>query len=164
MDSLNDSILVSVKKMLGLEDEYTPFDTDIMIDINAALMKLTQLGVGPKEGFQVTDYNNSWSEFITNDVLLGGVKTYVYLQVKMLFDPPTNSFVMDAMQRQADEIGWRLNVQAESVETFDWMDDDKPGGGSGGCHPHHRPRTRIEIGFDPEEQTIEFDFVKKEKT
>ena len=123
MDKLNDSILVTIKKMLGLEDQYTPFDTDVIIHINAALMTLTQLGVGPKEGFQISDYNETWSSFLTNEVQLGAVRTYVYLKVKMAFDPPTNSFVMDAMKQQAEEIGWRLNVMAESVEEFDFMKD-----------------------------------------
>lgn len=123
-DQMSDSILVTIKKMLGLEDAYTPFDTDVMIFINAALMNLTQLGVGPKEGFTISDYDTKWSDFLTNEVKLGAVKTYVYLKVKMAFDPPTNSFVMDAMKQQAEEIGWRLNVQAESVEKFDFMHED----------------------------------------
>ena len=123
-DQMSDSILVTIKKMLGLEDAYTPFDTDVMIFINAALMNLTQLGVGPKEGFTISDYDTKWSDFLTNEVKLGAVKTYVYLKVKMAFDPPTKSFVMDAMKQQAEEIGWRLNVQAESVEKFDFMHED----------------------------------------
>ena len=90
-DQMGDSILVTIKKMLGLEDNYTPFDVDVMVHINAALMSLTQLGIGPKEGFTITDYTQTWSDFITNEVKLGAVKTYVYLKVKMVFDPPTNS-------------------------------------------------------------------------
>lgn len=123
-DQMSDSILVTIKKMLGLEECYTPFDTDVRVLINSAIMSLTQLGVGPKEGFIVSDYNERWSDFITNEVKLGAVKTYIYLKVKMLFDPPTNSYVMDAMKQQAEEIGWRLNVQAESVEKFDFMNED----------------------------------------
>lgn len=123
-DQMSDSILVTIKKMLGLEDAYTPFDTDVMIFINAALMNLTQLGVGSKEGYTISDYDTKWSDFLTNETKLGAVKTYVYLKVKMAFDPPTNSFVMDAMKQQAEEIGWRLNVQAESVEKFDFMHED----------------------------------------
>ena len=123
-DQMEDSIVVTIKKMLGLEDDYTPFDTDVIVQINAALMSLTQLGVGPKEGFLVTDYSETWSDFITSEVKLGAVKTYIYLKVKMMFDPPTNSYVMDAMKQQAEEIGWRLNVQAESVEKFDFMHED----------------------------------------
>lgn len=123
MDSINESILDSIKKMLGLEEDYTPFDTDIIIHINSALMNLQQLGVGPKEGFEISDSTATWSEFLTNNTKLNSAKTYVYLYVRMLFDPPTNSFVMDAMKKQLEELGWRLNVQAESVETFDFIND-----------------------------------------
>lgn len=121
MDEFHDSILFTIKKMLGLDDEYTPFDVDVTVNINSAIMTLTQLGVGPKEGFHVSGYAEKWSDFLTNEVMLGGAKTYIYLKVKMLFDPPTNSFVMEAMKQQAEEIGWRLNVAAESVEHFDFM-------------------------------------------
>ena len=121
---MDDSILNSVKKMLGLDDEYTPFDTDVIININSALMTLTQLGIGPREGFEITDSSSTWGEFLTNPTKLGAVKNYVYLSVRILFDPPSNSFVLDAMKRQLEEIGWRLNVQAESVETFDFVTDD----------------------------------------
>lgn len=123
-DQMSDSIFVTIKKMLGMEDDYTPFDTDVIVFINTALMQLTQLGVGPKEGFTISDYNEKWSDFLINEVKLGAVKTFVYLKVKMMFDPPTNSFVMDAMKQQAEEIGWRLKVQAESVEKFDFMHKD----------------------------------------
>ena len=118
-DQMSDSIFVTIKKMLGIE----PFDTDVKIHINAALMSLTQMGIGPKEGFTISDYHEKWSDFITNEVKLGAVKDYVYLRVKMLFDPPTNSYLMDAMKQQAEEMLWRLNVQAESVEKFAFMDE-----------------------------------------
>lgn len=121
MDRINDSIVATIKKMLGLDDVYTPFDVDVIIHINAALMTLCQMGIGPKSGFTVSDYDEKWSDFLVNDVNLGAVKTYIYLQVKMLFDSPTNSFVMDAMKKQSEEILWRLNVQAESVEAMDFM-------------------------------------------
>lgn len=119
-----ESIIPSIKKMLGLDDDYTPFDMDVIVHINSAFMKLTQLGVGPKEGFEVTDYDQTWDQFVTNNVKLGAVKNYVYLQVKMMFDPPTNSYIMDAMKQQADELGWRLNVMAESVEDFDFIHEE----------------------------------------
>ena len=124
MDLINDSILLTIKKMLGLDDEYTPFDTDVIIHINSALMTLNQLGIGPKGGFEISDASSTWSDFLTNSVNLGSVKNYVYLSVKMLLDPPTNSFVLDAMKRQVEELGWRLNIQAESAETFDFVADD----------------------------------------
>ena len=140
MDQNTDSIFASIKKMLGLEDSYTPFDADVLVHINAALMKLCQMGIGPKEGFMVSDYSETWSDFLTNRVKLGAVKTYVYLQVRMMFDPPTNSFVMDALKAQSDEILWRLNVQAESVEQMPFMREE---GLNRGANP-------INVGVDPE--------------
>lgn len=124
MDRMTDSILVTIKKMLGVGDSYTPFDTDIMVHTNSAILNLTQMGIGPKEGFIVTDYDQKWSDFLTNEVNLEAAKTYIYLQVKMLFDPPTNSFVMDSMEKQCEKLLWRMNVQAESVEKFDFMHPD----------------------------------------
>lgn len=124
MDRMSDSILATIKKMLGLDDGYTPFDTEILVHINAAFMTLCQMGIGPKEGYNVTDYDQTWSNFLVNQVMLGAVKTWVYLQVKMMFDPPTNSFVMDAYKTQADQILWRLNVQAETVEVMPFMTED----------------------------------------
>lgn len=124
-EKTDDSILVSIKKMLGTDDNYPPFDADIIVHINSALMKLTQLGIGPKTGFMIADYTETWSDFLTNKVMLGAVKEYIYLSVKIMFDPPTNSFVMDAMKKQIEQLEWRLNVMAESVETFDFITDDE---------------------------------------
>lgn len=125
MDMTTNSILASIKKMLGIEDDYTPFDIDIIVHINSALMTLNQLGVGPDEGLQIVDYSTTWDEFTVSPEMLGAVKNYVYLSVKTLFDPPANSFVMDAMQKQIEQLGWRLNVQAESKKTFDFITDDE---------------------------------------
>ena len=140
MDQMTDSILVSIKKMLGLDYEYTPFDSDVLTHINSALMTLCQMGIGPREGFIVTDYSQTWRDFITNRVMIGAVKTYVYLQVKMLFDPPTNSYVMDAMKTQSEQILWRLNVQAESAERMPFMDEE---GLKRGANP-------INVGTEPD--------------
>lgn len=118
---MDDSILNTIKKMLGLEDAYTPFDADVIVLINSALMNLTQLGVGPKEGFAITDYTTKWSDFLVNEVKLEAVKNYVYLKVKVTFDPPTGASVLEAYKQQINELEWRLNVQAESVETFDFI-------------------------------------------
>ena len=140
MDRMNDSIVVTIKKMLGLDDAYTPFDTDVIVLINAAFMTLCQMGIGPREGYEVSDYDQTWDEFLTNKVMLGAVKTWVYLQVKMGFDPPTNSFVMDAMKQQSEQILFRLNVQAESVERMPFMTED---GLKRGANP-------INVGTEPE--------------
>ena len=145
MDRMNDSILVTIKKMLGLDDEYTPFDMDVIVHINAAFMTLCQMGIGPKEGFEVDDYDQTWSEFLTNEVMLGGVKTWVYLQVKMAFDPPSNSFLMDAMKTQSEQILWRLNVQAESAERMPFMRKE---GLKRGANP-------VNVGADEDENSEE---------
>lgn len=110
------SILTSTKKLLGVEAEYTHFDTDIIIHINSTFMTLTQIGVGPSVGFRITGASETWGDFLPEDdlVKLEAVKTYIYLKVKLIFDPPTSSSVMEAMRRTADEIEWRLNVGAES--------------------------------------------------
>lgn len=132
MDKMTDSIFVTIKKMLGLGADYTPFDAEIMVHINSVILNLTQMGIGPKDGFMVLDYNQKWSDFLPSNVNLEAAKTYIYLQVKMLFDPPTNSFVMDSYEKQSEKMLWRLNVQAESVEKFDFMHEDslKRGGSS----------------------------------
>lgn len=109
---MDDSILATIKKMLGLEADYTPFDTDVKVFLNSAMMTLQQLGVGPEEGFAVTDYTQKWSDFIPSGNLIEAVKTYLYLSVKMAFDPPNNSFVMDAMRQQKEELEWRMRDHA----------------------------------------------------
>lgn len=111
---MNDSILTSIKKLLGITEEYINFDTDIIIHINSALMVLNQLGVGPSDGFSIQDKTSEWSEFITDEDKLDAVKTYVYLKVKLVFDPPLNGSVMEALKQSITEYEWRLNVQADS--------------------------------------------------
>lgn len=113
MNRMEDSILITVKKMLGLDSNYTAFDTDIVVFINAAMMTLQQIGVGPLNGFTVTGATETWEDFLPSDMMLEGVKTYIYLSVKMTFDPPATSFVMDAMKQQKEELEWRLREQVE---------------------------------------------------
>lgn len=110
---MEESILTSIKKLLGIAEEYTHFDTDIMIHINTAIMTLDQLGVGPEEGFRVTSDADSWSDFIEDDDYLDAAKTYVYLKVKLVFDPPLSGSVMEAMKESIKEYEWRLNVKAD---------------------------------------------------
>ena len=109
-----DSILTSIKKLLGIAEEYAHFDADIIMHINSALMTLSQIGIGPETGFTINSDQQTWAEFLGEQTNVEAVKTFVYLKVKMVFDPPTSSFVMDAMNRQADEYLCRLNYQAES--------------------------------------------------
>lgn len=107
-----DSILTSIKKLLGITEEYTHFDGDITVHINTAFNTLTQLGVGPVEGYSIKDKNDKWTDFVS-DARLEAIKTYVYLKVKLLFDPPLTSSVLQAYERQLDELVWRINVTVD---------------------------------------------------
>ena len=108
-----DSILVTIKKLLGITEDYDAFDTDIVVFINSALMTLQQLGVGPLNGMLVTGVTETWDDLIPSGTMMEGVKQYIFLCVKMAFDPPATSFVMEAMQKQKEELEWRLREQAE---------------------------------------------------
>ena len=108
-----DSILTSIKKLLGIEETYTYFDTDIIIYINSAIMSLTQLGVGPSTGFVISDSSQTWTNFIGERTDIESIKSYIYLKVRLIFDPPANAFVNESMIRQITELEWRLNVQSE---------------------------------------------------
>ena len=108
-----DSILTSIKKLLGITEEYEHFDQDIIMHINSVFMILTQMGVGPKEGFTISDSTTTWSEFTNDDKKIEAVKSYVYLKVRLLFDPPASSSVMEAMNRSISEFEWRLNIAAD---------------------------------------------------
>ena len=110
-----ESILTSINKLLGITEEYTHFDADIVMHVNSVFMVLSQLGVGPPEGFSISDASAVWSDFLPEGANLEAVKSYMYQKVKLLFDPPTSSAVMDAMKRSIDEFEWRLNVEAESA-------------------------------------------------
>lgn len=113
-----DSILTSIKKLLGIAEEYEHFDPDIVTHINSAFFTLTQLGVGPSEGFSINDASAKWDDFLSkvNSKNLEAVKTYVYLKVKLLFDPPLTSSVTEAIKGQISEYEWRLNVEAENAK------------------------------------------------
>ena len=115
-----DSILDSTKKILGLDPEYDVFDVDIITHINSVFFTLNQLGVGPAEGFMITDNTTPWTWFSEGPSNLNAVKTYVYLRVRLLFDPPQTSFAISAMEKQIQELEWRLNVHREGV-TYPWI-------------------------------------------
>lgn len=109
------SILTSIKKMLGITEEYEHFDADIIMHINTVFADLHLLGVGPKNAFFIEDASATWDQFIPdNDPKFNSVKTYIYQRVRLLFDPPASSAVMDSMQRQIDKFEWSLNIIAES--------------------------------------------------
>ena len=120
---MTDSILNSVKKLLGLGETYTAFDLDVIIHINSVFSTLSQLGVGPNQGFMIEDDTATWSDFIPTDARYSSVKTYVYLRVRVLFDPPQTGYLVEAIQKQIAELEWRLNVQREEEK---WEDPTPP--------------------------------------
>lgn len=117
------SILISTKKILGIAEDYTVWDLDIMTHINSAFSDLTQLGVGPTAGYVIRDETDQWADFIADDLQLESVKTYIYLRVRLVFDPPTTSYAITAMEDQIQKLEWRLNIHRESTQ---WVDPDPP--------------------------------------
>lgn len=109
-----ESILTSVKKSLGITEEYTHFDSDIIMHINSVFSILTQLGVGPDEGFSIIDKDATWNDFMGDDPRLKMVESYMFLKVKLLFDPPLSSAVTEAINHMISEYEWRINVAVET--------------------------------------------------
>lgn len=117
---MTDSILDSTKKVLGLDPTYTAFDEDVIMHINSTLATLFQLGIGPTTGFEIASDAETWMQFLgAADPTLNMVKSYVFLRVKLLFDPPPTSYAIQAMERQLDELGFRLNARREEVK-YPW--------------------------------------------
>lgn len=110
---MNESILNSIKKLLGIVPEYTDFDQDITLFINSVFPILRQLGYGPKEGFTITDANAKWSDYIGDNKNLEIVKSFVYLKVRLLFDPPAASAHMEAFKQTISELEWRIKEECE---------------------------------------------------
>lgn len=112
-----DSILLSVKKMLGIEPDYKVFDQEIIMHINSVLMILEQLGVGQNAPFYISGEDETWGAFLSDDIhFLELVKSYIYLKVRLIFDPPTTGVLHEAMERQVKEFEWRLLVQADELK------------------------------------------------
>lgn len=111
--TISDSILDSTKKLIGLDKDYHDFDADLVTFINSAFFNLRQLGVGPAEGFNITDDKAVWSDFSSDDSILTGVKPYIQQKVRLQFDPPSNSFVESSIRENIKEYEWRLNIQGE---------------------------------------------------
>lgn len=107
-----ESILTSVKKLLGITEEYEHFDADIIMHINSVFLILNQLGVGPKEGFMIEDETSMWTDFIEDSAQLQAVKSYMGLKVKLLFDPPLSGAVIESSNRMIAEFEWRLRLAA----------------------------------------------------
>jgi len=110
---MQESILTSIKKLLGITADYQHFDTDIIMHINSVFMILMQLGLGPEDGFSISDDSATWSDFLVSATWLEAVKSYVYLRVRLLFDPPQNGTLMNAMEKQIDMFEWRCREEQE---------------------------------------------------
>lgn len=110
---MQDSILMTIRKLVCGNPYADHFDTDLLVHINACFSVLNQLGVGPENGFVVTDETQSWSSYIADNYILNMVKTYVTLKVKKIFDPPLTSSVLEAMDKEISQLEWRLNVAVD---------------------------------------------------
>lgn len=112
------SILVSTKKILGLDADYEAFDLDVITHINTVFATLNQLGVGPDAGFAIEDSSAQWGDFVITDniPMQNAIKTFMYLSVRMIFDPPATSFALEALQHQIDQLAFRISVMREDVQ------------------------------------------------
>jgi hypothetical protein len=117
------SILTDIKKSLGIEADYTHFDPDIIMHSNTVLLTLNQIGIGPTDGFIITGDTEVWTDLLGDRKDLEAVKTLIYMKVKLIFDPPTSSFVIEAMNKTIQELEWRLNLQAEPIPVIDVVVD-----------------------------------------
>lgn len=111
---MDESILDSVKKIIGIDSSYNVFDTDLIIHINTVFMILNQLGVGPAEVFSICDNTTTWSSFIQGNAAIQSVKSYMALRVKMLFDKPTSGTLIDAYKEDIKELEWRMYIACDS--------------------------------------------------
>lgn len=110
---MESSILISIKKLLGITETQTYFDTDLMMHINSVFSILTQLGVGPPEGFSIEDDMAEWTDFIDADPRLESIKTYMYMRVRLMFDPPASSAALESINKMISELEWRINVTVD---------------------------------------------------
>lgn len=114
-----ESILASVKKVLGIDEVHTGFDEDIVLHINSVFAILQQMGVGPAEGFSIRDDSTVWDEYIQDVNQLNFVKSYIYLKVRLLFDPPVSSGAIESINKLISELEWRLFVACDPVDEVD---------------------------------------------
>ena len=112
-----ESILNSIKKLLGIAEDYDHFDPDIIMHINSVFATLTQLGVGPEDGFSIDDESAKWEDFLPEERMLHSVKSYMFMKVKLMFDPPLSSAVIECTKEQIKELEWRLQVAVDSANT-----------------------------------------------
>lgn len=111
---VTNSILKTVKSALGVGTDYAPFDAELIVHINSVFSTLHQLGVGPTSPYMIFGETNQWSEFMLDNDAIQSVKTYVYAKVRLIFDPPTTSFGINAFENMCKELEWRLRVQGET--------------------------------------------------
>jgi hypothetical protein len=133
---MEQSILTSTKQILGIGPDDDSFDLDVLTHVNSAFSTLNDLGVGPADGFFIEDEESVWEDFIEGDpAQLAKVKTFVYLSVRLIFDPPATSYVQASLEKQIEECAWRLSVKRENT---DWTDPDP-----------HSATDRVLIDNDP---------------
>lgn len=111
-----ESILNSIKKMLGVDAEYTVFDQELILHINSAFMILNQLGVGPEEGYRIADASNVWSEYTEDESMVGAIADYIYMRTRLSWDAPQNSATISMYNDKIREFEWRLNVAVDPGE------------------------------------------------
>lgn len=121
---MSESILTSIKKLLGIDESYTFFDADVLMHINTVFMILYQLGVGPSTPFMISDKSAVWSDFVGDATDLAGVKTYIWAKVKLVFDPPQSSAAVEALKQNIAELEWRLNATVDPANTFTVNEDE----------------------------------------
>jgi hypothetical protein len=120
------SILDSVKKVLGMDASYTVFDEDVLMHINSAFSTLNQLGIGPQNGLMIEDDSATWDSLIGTDPRLNWAKSYTYLKVRQLFDPPGTAYLVDAMEKQIRELEWRMNTYREETAWVSPIEEPLP--------------------------------------
>ena len=121
-----DSILATVKKSIGIFEDDDHFDPDLIVHINSVFQILKQLGVGPVEGFRIEDATAKWKDCVEDETKFSMVKTYIGLKVKLLFDPPQSTALIESMERLVSEMEWRLNVEADTISKEETSNDGQP--------------------------------------
>lgn len=119
-----ESILASVKKILGIDENHTAFDEDIILHINSVFAILQQMGVGPENGFSISDYSTNWTEYTEDNNQLNFVKSYIYLKVRLLFDPPVSSGAIESINKLISELEWRLFVATDPIDENEENEDN----------------------------------------
>ena len=113
MEEMSNSILLTIKKLIGLDRDYGAFDLDLIVAINSSFMILNQLGIGPDKPFAIKDETSTWKDFFGEEEIFGLAKSYIYLRSRLLFDPPASGVLHEAVERQISEFEWRMHVQAD---------------------------------------------------